>query len=668
MKNLIAIFVAALLFSSCATQYIKNGKSAYENMQYQDAIWYLEKGLAKKDDPDARKMLAESYLLTNDYQKAVETYGASMTGNNNSDYDRLKQGMSLMSVGRYSEAKSIFEGIISRDPGNEVAQGLLSSCKKVNELKSDSLMYSLAPVNIPNFNSAFSAFPYENGLIFSAEKNVGSDKDPYTNNSFTDLYFTTNTGGTWSAAEPLKGVNGKFHDAVGAVSPNGQTIVFTRSFQLNGQQLGGNNENVSMTQLYQSKKNADGSWGKAELLPFCTSQNMFAHPAFSKDGGTLYFASDLAGGFGEMDIYSSQFTDGSWGTPKNVGAEINSKGNELFPSTRGTDTLYFSSDAHKSLGGLDILFSTKKEGGVFSAPVHVSYPINSTGDDFGLIWVDEKSGYLTSNRSGSDKIYQVTAEKPEISIDGLITGKDSMLPLGGVKVTVVNISDGTEKTVFTDGNGQFEATLEPGKDYKIKTDLEGYFSTSEEISTKGVSGDKKMEKVFELGEVYVKPVEENPEVVKDKDVVSDTVKDDKTKKTDGAGTVTITDQPKDKSKSKGDYPVPNIYWDYNKWDIRPDAEPYLDEVAKLFKDNQNLRFQIRSHCDCRGSLEYNDDLSSKRAKAVVDYLVAKGVPRHIITSKGFGERELVNNCTDAVFCTEEKHQENRRTEFIVTEK
>jgi outer membrane protein OmpA-like peptidoglycan-associated protein len=286
-------------------------------------------------------------------------------------------------------------------------------------------------------------------------------------------------------------------------------------------------------------------------------------------------------------------------------------------------------------------------GGKWALPQHVTYPINTDRDDFSLIWnSDGKTGYFTSDRTGVDKIYSFEEIKAVITLTGLVNGKDSMLPLGGARVTIQNLTDGTEQIVFTDGNGNFTTELKSGKDYKIKTDLDGYFTEAGDISTKGITSSKELKKVVEMSEAYVAP----------KDNTAENKGGTENKGSKGSKT------------GGGKYPVPNIYWDYNKWDIRQDSYAYLDDVVKLFRNNQNLKFEIRSHTDCRGSFEYNDDLSSKRAKEVLDYLVKKGVPRSIITSKGFGERELVNECSDGVPCEENLHQENRRTEFVVTDK
>lgn len=640
-----AIALASLFLSSCASLYLKSGKDAYSGAKYQDAIWYLEKGLEKKDDPEARKMLAESYLKTNNFAKANEQFAQTALYTDNSDSERIMEGQAKMAVGEYTQAKSIFEGILSRDPNNQLAQNLLSSCKKLTEMKADSFMYVVNPVTLPTSVAVFSPTKFNDGFIVSSPGISKVEKDPYTASDFNDLYFTKEENGGWAALTPLQGVNSPYHDAAAVVSPNGQTIIFTRSLQLKSAALTGNDKNENLVQLYTSKMGANNIWDSPTMIPFCDAKYQFAHPALSPDGRTLYFSSDMPGGFGGLDLYMSKMQDdGSWGAPINLGGDINTQGNELFPTVKDASTLYYSSNGAKTLGGLDIMTVTRKEDS-WGLPQHLSYPINSSRDDFGLIWnKDNKTGYFTSDRTGTDKIYSFEEFKGVVTLKGLISGKDSKLPLGGTRVTVMNLTDGTEQTVFTDGNGNFSALLEAGKDYKVKTELDGYFTQTDDVSTKGIRTDKELNKIYELQEAYVKndPAPKDPR----QDTSADT----------GA------------NKRKGDYPIPNIYWDYNKWDIRSDSYPYLDELVKLFRNNQNLKFEIRSHCDCRGSFEYNDDLSSKRAKAVLDYLVTKGVPRSIITSKGIGERELVNDCSDGVQCDESKHQENRRTEFIVTDK
>lgn len=657
----ISFAALAILFTGCATQYIRTGKDAYADLRYQDAIWSLEKGLKRKDNAEARRLLAESYLKVNDFKNAADQYAMITVYNDNTDRDRILMGQAFMATGKYDEARSVFEGVISRDPLNKQAAALLQSCRKLDDMKRDSLLLVIEPVNIPSSSPVYSPFIFKDGLIVTSPATKG-DADPYTNKAFTDLYFTRKEGSSWSTPEPIANVNGPYHDAVAAVSPNGNQLVFTRSFQLNGGKLGGDDKNVSNTQLYGSRKEADGSWSQPELLPFCHQKFMFAHPAFSPDGNALYFASNMSGS-GNMDIFQVKFVDGSWALPVNLGTDINTPGNEVFPTVRGDGRLYFSSDSHNTLGGFDILFSDNQNGN-WSVPRHVSYPVNSAADDFGMQWnADGKTGYFTSDRSGMDRIYSFSEINAIISLQGLVVSKERSAPINGAKITIQNLTDGVEKHIFTNRDGKYNFDLEPGKDYKIRTEADGFFATTEDLSTKGIVSNKTIQKVTELGEVYITDTA-------DSSGSGGKSTEKENNKTGGNNGAKANGSNKGSSGTQGVYPINNIYWDYNKADIRPDAIPYLEDVVKLFRDNQNLRFEIQSHCDCRGSDAFNDELSQRRAKAVLEYLVDRGVPRSIIKSRGYGKRKLVNrcNCAESNPCSEDEHQENRRTEFIVTNK
>lgn len=640
MKNnayilrIVGMFVASLMLGSCATLYTNAGKDAYDNYKYNEAVYFLSKGVAKKDDADARRKLAESYLKVNDYDNALAVYETASTYTDNTDKDRVNHARVLMAKQRYLDAKTILEGIVSRDANNVTAKQLLASCKSVERFKADSMNYIIEPMAIPAAGPVYSPYLYNGGMIFSSPSGTG-ELDPYTNKPYTNLYFTKREGAAWAAPSVLEGLNGNYHDGVAATSPAGTTIIFTRSFMLESGRIAGNESKVSNTQLYSSRRGSDGIWEKPTILPFCDNKYMFAHPAFSSDGKTLYFATDMPGGFGGMDIWVVKMTDNIWGTPMNLGGNINSVGNEVFPSLRKDDELYYSSDAIENLGGLDIMMSANRNG-IWERPVHMSYPINSSTDDFSMAWnPDGKTGYFTSDRYGSDRIFSFIEDDTQVTLNGLVTGRDSKLPLGGARIVIKNLTDGSEQMYITDGNGKFTADLVKGKDYQMISELEGYFNQTDNFNTRG--DEDPINKMVEMGEVYVTDASTNP-------------------------------KDNSKVKMKGIYDLPDIHWDYNKWEIRDDAYPYLDNLVKLFRENNNLKFELRSHTDCRGSFEYNDDLSAKRAKAVTDYMVKKGVPRATIVSKGYGERELLNNCTDGVFCEESLHEENRRTEFIVTGK
>lgn len=638
----------ALILSSCASLYIQSGETAYEELKYEESISLLEKGLAKKEDFDARMKLAEAYMQTSQYSKAADSYAIASVEPSMTDKDRIEYGKALMAAEKYDKALEIFNAILSRDQGNPIATELASSCKNIGALKRDSSLYNVKIIDISGFQSTYAPIPYEDGIIVSAEKSIATNKDPYTGWSFTDLYYVKKNGDSWESPREVEGVNGTYHDAAPAITSDGKIMYFTRS-NADGRKLNGDGENVSNMQIYFASKTNSGVWTEPRSLPFNDANFMFAHPTLSEDGKTMIFSSNKGGGFGGMDLYKTTLNETNWSTPENLGANINSAGDEVFPYLMTGDTLYFSSDSHTGLGGLDILYSVNR-GGEWSKPYHLSYPMNTAADDFGVNFTESsKKGYLSSNRLGGDRIYSFEIFNPDLRIEGLVTSKDNMLPIGGATVTVINITDGTEEVIYTDENGEFEYELQPGKNYRVKVEDDGFFTQTKEVSTVNKTSSEDIPLIFEMEELIVSDPNNTGG-----DDVTDNNTDGNNDKLDKDGLYT--------------YAVPNIYWDYNKWDVRPDAEPYLNQLVAMFRDNPNLKIEIRSHCDCRGSYPFNDELSDKRATAVVDYLVAKGVRRGMLISKGYGERKLVNGCKDGVECSEEQHQENRRTEFIVLKK
>jgi len=629
--------------SSCASLYISSGKTAFDDMKYDESINLLEKGLSKKEDFAGRMSLARAYMGTSQYAKAAESYAIASVEPEMSDTDRIEYGKALMASENYTKAQEVFEAILVRDRGNEVVTALSSACKNIGSLKRDSALYSVKPLNIPGLRTIYSPMPYEDGILVSGEKVVSGAKDPYTGFSYTDLYYVKKDGSSWASPQAMTALNGNYHDGIACLSKDGKVMYFTRS-NYDGKRLDKDATNVNNTQIYYSNKSAEGNWSEPKALPFNDENFMFAHPSLSSDGSTLYFSSNKSGGFGGMDLYKSTLQETNWSSPVNLGANVNTTGNEVFPFYQNKDTLYFSSDSHTTIGGQDILYSVNRSGD-WSKPYHMSYPMNSPNDDFGIVFTESGSkGYLSSNRMGADQIYEFEIFNPVLTLKGLVTGIEDVMPIGGAKITIMNLTDGTEEVIYSDENGEFAYPLQPGKNYRVKIEDDGHFAQTKEISTIGKTSSEEIPLIFEMKQLIVSnPVDiGNP---------------------NGSGTGGNLDKDGEFA-----YAVPNIYWDYNKWDIRPDAEPYLNQLVKLFKDNPNLKVEIRSHCDSRGSYPFNDELSQKRATAVVDYVISKGVKRSMMISKGMGERKLVNKCKDGVECSEEEHQKNRRTEFLVISK
>lgn len=631
-KIIFGLVIAATL-GSCASTYIRSGKEAYNDLMFQEAINNLDKGLAKKQDLEGLKYLADSYMRINNFDKATETYLQLSKESGVSNTDRLDFSHALLSMGKYDEARNELLKIKS----NPLASKLLESLDEMDALTKDSTLVDVKMLNIGGLDMVYSPVITSKGLVVSGEKSIKSVKDPYTNLSYVDMYEVEKSGAGWGTPKKLSGqVNAKYHDGIPAFSTDGKSMIFSRSNYIAKNKLGKDIVNVNNIQLYEAtKENAtDTLWGEPKLMKLSDEQFMYCHPALSPDGNELYFSSDQPKGFGGMDLYKVvKKENGKWDKPVNLGSSINTLGDEVFPTVKGNDTLYFSSDSHLTIGGLDINYAVDKGTG-FGSVTNVGAPINSSFDDLGIVYSDRENGYFSSDRSGADRIYSFELLNPEIRVDGLLVDEKSGLSLADTKITIMNLTDGTEEVIYSDKDGKFSYDLLPGKKYRMVTDNEAYFSKSIDISTDGIVEDTVFNETYKLKLLVVTPEDD--------------------------GTIVQNDD--------GTYQIHNIYWDYNKWDIRADGEPYLMDLVKLFNDNQNLNIEIQSHCDCRGGNAYNKNLSKKRAKAVVDYLVVKGIPRKMLKSKGYGETRPKSKCPVCESCSEEEHQQNRRTEFVVRDK
>ena len=649
-KNTLYTLLVVSLFvvTSCAKVSIKDGMQAYDELRYKDAITHLENGLSKVDDVEARKALADAYMRTNRFNEAADTYSILSSDPSINDNDRIAYGRALMATGENAEAESLFDAILADSPGNEEAQALRSSCRKMEEFKVDSARFTVKSISIPDLSATYAPYIDGNRVFFSGEKAGAGEADQYTGLKYTDLYKATLGETSFDQVTKVDGVNDRYHDGAAVLTKDKRSMILTRSNYERKGRLKGNEADVSTTQLYSSVLEEDGGWSTPERLSFCEDKFMYAHPALSSDGNTLYFSSDMGGGFGGMDLYKSTKVNGEWSQPVNLGSTINTSGNEVFPSLRSNDSLYFSSNAHQTLGGLDLMYAVD-QGGSWTGPFHLSYPLNSAADDFGIAFLpDNDKGLFSSDRSGVDQIYTYTEQEINFALKGLVTTQTTGEPIENAKIIITNLTDGTEQELMSDDVGMFELDLLPGKDYRVRAEKEGFFSVNEEVSTKNKNSSEDINLNLPL-----LPLSNPDDTAQNGDGNGD-----------GDGNSKVDALPKGVD-GNNPYQIPNILWDYNKWNIREDAKPYLDYVAKLLKDNPDLKVEISSHCDSRGSNFFNERLSEKRAKAASNYLVSKGVRRSMLISTGYGEEKLLNRCSDDVECTEDEHQVNRRTEFTV---
>jgi len=612
--------IGAVLLSSCASYHARKGEQAMGLMAYTKASKHFGKALAHDQDRSLLLHAARTEAKLNKVEEAAQLYAAAHLAAPLTGEDALDYGKLLMGVGKYGQAEPFLIRALEDRPEHRHVVELIGACQGYRSFYEDSSRYVVSLLPIPGVAAAYSAVPYGNGLLFAAQREGSMSKnDPWSGLSFTDLYqVDLSSGGTPSNPQPLKGaVNGPYHEGPAALSPDGQTLYFTRS-NYYGRKLLKDKDNMSNLKLFRATRGENGEWGDISEFRYNSDRYSIGHPALSADGKTLYFTSDMPGGLGGKDLWQTMDISMGWGTPVNMGPTINTRGDEMFPTVVG-DALYFSSTGHNNMGGLDI-FETHREGQFWSEPQNMGYPVNTTRDDLGL-WLDSTGtkGFLSSTRTGTDQIHALTVIPPVFAVEGTITNATTGEPLPGARVILRHMGTSAELIAEADASGKFRFALEANTPYQVIAEADSMLAQSTTASTVGLG----------LSTILRADLQLEPLVV---------------------------DKP---------MAVPNIYYDYDKWDIRPDAAMELTKLARVFLDNPGITFELSSHTDSRGGDLYNLVLSDARANSAVDYLVRQGVPPERLIAKGYGESMLVNNCSNGARCSEEDHQANRRTEFKV---
>lgn len=635
MKHLSYVMLAAMLImAGCASSYYHAGNRAYNQMAYKEAAVKLEKSLDLKPSGkwwtnDAKRKLADSYRKMRNTAEAEKWYKEVSDLPDATAAERMRTAQVMMSNGNYSEAKIQLRQYLDQVPNDQAAQKLYASLDSIAAWKADSTSFKIESASINSGQSNLSTSYFKDGVIFSSDRD-GKKTYAWTGRPFLDMYYAKeNSPGQFDKPVKLKGkINGLYHDGPGWATADGKTIYFTRNNVSGAKARRSKNDDVVNLKIYQATLVGD-EWSDIKELPFNSNEYSCGHPTLSLDGTTMYFVSDMPGGHGGTDIYMVKRRGDEWGPAQNVGTVINTPFNEMFPTVNNTmhgEELFFSSEGHYNMGGLDI-FRTKMENGAWSTPVNVGYPLNTSKDDFGMIVRGDTTGYLSSNRVSADGLIDnvLRFKQAEIffNLDVLAVNKsENMAPLPGTNVELLNKRTGEKETSVTGQDGKTRFKLRQNTDYTVLGSKEGFFSNSAEVSTVGktVSEDMNITLVLEMEVMQL-------------------------------------NQP---------VALKNIYYDFDKANIRPDAAVELDRLVKIMNDNPNILVELASHTDSRGSHAYNQRLSQRRADAAVKYIVTKGVEKKRITAKGYGETKLLNNCKDGVKCSEAEHQLNRRTEFTVT--
>ncbi|WP_205503525.1 OmpA family protein [Rufibacter psychrotolerans] len=653
-KSVLLSFLAgSMALSGCQTT--RKADRLFQNYDYALAIEEYQEAFAKKDpDLQGAQRLAEAYRLTGRTQEAEQWYAKVVAMPEAEPINLYHYAEALRSNGKYFEAKTQYQNYAMKVPAeaamaNAKAQACDAALKLMEEPPSAIVVNETA---INSGNADFSPTVYDSGILFTSDRGSGSGKVAetgtygWTGRPYLQmLYAQRNQDSTWQMPTPASAaLNSAYHDGPAVLDSAGTTLYFTRTKMVEKAQRNPNvdptswvkrplsNDYINRLEIYSARRNG-ATW--AEVEPFThnkVEEYSVGHPAISPDGKTLYFVSDMPGGYGATDIYyAERQEDGSWGKPVNAGNTINTAGKEMFPAFDQAGTLYFSSDMHPGFGGLDV-FKAKGSRSAWTKPENLRAPVNSPKDDFGMVFMRGASnaqvGYLSSNRdspNGTDDIYSFKLLSNAVlfvtTLERVpVKGKRSITqPLADVRLKLTPQSTTDSTVAFSDRNGEYKFGVMKGTTYDLVGDKFGYLTQSMLVAIDTVK-------------------------------LADTTR------------VTLIF---DKSQKNQSIALENIYYDLDKWNIRPDAARELDKLVRMLKDNPSIKIELGSHTDSREGHGYNQVLSERRAQSAVEYLVSQGIARNRLTWKGYGETVLVNGCADGVECTEDQHQLNRRTEFKI---
>ncbi len=645
--NFLLFLSVLFLFSGCATYYYRQGNEMYNSLAYNMAIEQYQKALSKKEMIGAREKLAACYRLTNQYAKAEEQYAKIVADTASVPEDKLYYSQILMRTGKYDDAKKWLDLYLKQMPKDTGAITLRESCDMVNSLTTDTGMFTIDPAPFNMAGSTFAPAKFGDGIMMAAE-NAGKKNKTYawTGRSFLDVMTTKqDASGKWETPTALKGdVNGEYHEGPAVMAPGDTVIYFTRNSYVKRKVSKDKETGTVNLKIFKASKR-DTVWTNIQSLKFNSDNYSCGHPAVTSDGKTMYFTSDMPGGMGGTDIwYVKLDNSGNWGSPVNAGSVINTKFNEMFPSLMRDTILYFSSEGHHTLGGLDVYKSVYSEG-QWSTPRNMKTPINSSADDFGVMIKDTSilCGYVSSNRgskdAGIDQVYSFSRVLV-LTLVGIVVDSVTREPIEGAQVELTDKKTGLViGSMATGADGNFRFSLQPASDYTVRATKDHYFADMKDVTTVGK--------------------EKSEEIVARLRLL----------------------------KKKKIFVLRNVLYDLDKSDIRPDAAVELDKLVKIMKDNPEVTIELSSHCDIRGKYDYNMKLSQRRAESAVAYITSKGVDGKRMVAKGYGwtkpyvvqKQEASKLAPEGTELTpkyikkvkkksdqEILHQLNRRTEFKVT--
>jgi len=646
MKHKVKFLILALMvihgLANAQERLIQKGNEKFESYSFNPAIDIYKRVMDKGYvSADLLRKLGNSYYYNAEYKDAADTYKKLV-----SDYlsevtpeDYFKYAQSLKTIEQYETSKSIMNKFIEATKVDGRSIAFNDNRNFMAEIAENSGRYNLGPFE---YNSPYSDFApsfYKEGLIFSSDRDTGNFaryRHTWNAKDFLDLYEVNADSSSINNVKKLgENVNTRFHESTSVVTKDGKTLYFTRNNSEKKKTVKDENGIVRL-KIFRAQKNAEGVWDEIEELPFNSNSYSAANPALSPDEKILYFVSDMPGTLGRSDLFMVSINhDQTFGTPKNLGPNINSEARETFPYITSKEILYFSSDGHPGLGGLDV-FATKIKRQDFTAKVlNVGEPVNSNSDDFTFIFNEElRTGYVASNREdglGYDDIYSFTETRALIfdciqKVTGTVRDKISNDVLVGATIKVIDENNKEILSTITDSDGNYSLELDCNKGNFVRALMEGYVPFEE----------------------YIEVSDGKPKIIDfylERDNITAGFGDDLAKLLQ----------------------LSTIYFDFDKYSIGKESEVEIEKIIVAMEKYPSLKLKVNSHTDSRGSAAYNLWLSQKRAESTVAYIIKKGISSSRLVSEGFGETTLLNECSDGVKCSAAKHDINRRSEFIILE-
>lgn len=643
-KNIFLIIFLGILFHSFAQKdYSKDADNAFKNEAYFQAVdlyknaYVKEKSRAKKAEYLFK--IAECFKQLQDFKQAEVWYKKSIKAGYPEPKAILYLAQSIKAQGRYDEALAKFKEYLEKNPADSYAEKEVKSCELAQMWVENPTRYEVAPEVLLNseefdFSPAWADKKYREIYFTSTrEGSTGDEIDQRLGQNFSDIYQSKrDKKGKWSEPVPIVGenLNTPANEGSPFLDKKIKTLYFTRCEVVDKKAKYGG------CRIFVSQKTGN-TWGEPQLIPLLPDSAPYSvgHPALTPDEHTLIFSSDMKGGYGGRDLWYSVYDENEkkWGEPVNLGAEINTSGDEMFPFVHEDGTLYFASNGHLGMGALDIFRAEKKGDNQWGNVMNMKYPINSPLNDYGIIFEGTKErGYFTSDREGGrgkDDIWSFVLPPLTFVLQGTVKDIDTKQVIPGADVKLIG-TDGSSVKIQTDENGFFkfdtngkERYIKPNTSYTIIVSKDGYLVAKGKETTVGIEESRIFEHEYEL-----------------------------------------------QSIKKEEIKFPTVLYEYDKWELTQQGKDSLEYLYQVLIDNPNIVIELAAHTDSRGSDKYNLNLSQKRAESCVNYLISKGIDPERLKPKGYGETKLLISDEEiAKLPTEEEkeaaHQKNRRTVFKV---